>query len=281
MLGRATSRPFLPLTAMLLRRFLPRVYSPRLHGLRRTRAARRSQVRLKANGAEVVKVPLTSSFAHDLPKMSAAAKNGLIYICNPNNPTASITPKQRLRAFLDALPQTTMVLMDEAYHHYAESADYESTVPLVAIRPNLIVSRTFSKIYGMAGLRCGYAIAQRDVIRKLQQQAAWDSTNVIALAAARASLADSAHVIDGRRRNDETKKWLGTQMKSLGFEMLPSEANFAMIDVRRDVKPLISSMRDQGVRVGRLFPAMPHHLRITVGTAPENARLVAAIRDVL
>src|SRR5438094_414010 len=101
----------------------------------------------RAAGAETVKVPLDSAYAHDLSKM-VAANAGLIYICNPNNPTASITPKQRLRAFLDALPQTTMVLMDEAYHHYAESADYESTVPLVAIRPNLIVSRTFSKIYG-------------------------------------------------------------------------------------------------------------------------------------
>src|SRR6266581_2239334 len=115
----------------------------------------------KANGAEVVRVPLTSSFAHDLPRMSAAAKNGLIYICNPNNPTASITPKNELREFIANTPRETMILVDEAYFHYADSRDYESMIPLVKDHPHLIVARTFSKIYGMAGLRCGYCVAQK------------------------------------------------------------------------------------------------------------------------
>src|SRR5437016_7846102 len=109
-----------------------------------------------ANGAEVVKVPLTSSFAHDLPKMLAVAKGGLIYVCNPNNPTARITPKDELRDFVAKTPRETMILADEAYFHFADSPDYESVIPLVKDHPNLIVSRTFSKIYGMAGLRCGY-----------------------------------------------------------------------------------------------------------------------------
>ena len=233
----------------------------------------------RAAGAETVKVPLDSAYAHDLSKM-VAANAGLIYICNPNNPTASITPKQRLRAFLDALPQTTMVLMDEAYHHYAESADYESTVPLVAIRPNLIVSRTFSKIYGMAGLRCGYAIAQRDVIRRLQQQAAWDSTNVIALAAARASLADPRQVTEGRRRNSETKRELVGSLNKLGYKVIPSEANFIMIEMRRDVKPVITTLRDRGVQVGRLFPALPQHLRVTIGKPEQMQQFLEAFRAV-
>src|SRR5204863_6054115 len=107
----------------------------------------------KANGAEVVKVPLTKSFAHDLPKMSAAAKNGLVYICNPNNPTASITPKNDLRGFIEKTPRETITLVDEAYFHYADSPDYESMIPLVRDHPNLIVARTISKICGMAGLR--------------------------------------------------------------------------------------------------------------------------------
>ena len=116
----------------------------------------------RAARAETVKVPLDAAYAHDLPKM-AAANGSLIYLCNPNNPTGSITPKSNVRSFLDAIPSSTMVLIDEAYHHYAESPAYETAVPLVAIRPNLIVSRTFSKIYGMAGLRVGYAVAQADV----------------------------------------------------------------------------------------------------------------------
>src|SRR5438552_9966930 len=106
------------------------------------------------NGGEVVKVPLTSSFSHDLAKMSAAAKDGLIYICNPNNPTASITPKNELREFIAKTPRQTMILADEAYFHYADSPNYESVIPMVKDHPNLIVARTFSKIYGMAGLRC-------------------------------------------------------------------------------------------------------------------------------
>src|SRR5207302_8655462 len=110
----------------------------------------------KANGAEVVKVPLTSSFAHDLSKMGSAAQKGLIYICNPNNPTASITPKNDLRDFIAKASPGTMILVDEAYFHYADSPDYESVIPLIKDHPNLIVARTFSKIYGMARLRFGY-----------------------------------------------------------------------------------------------------------------------------
>ncbi len=114
----------------------------------------------KLNNAEIVKVPLTPSFGHDLPKMMAAAKKGLVYVCNPNNPTASISPKNEVREFIEKTPAETMILVDEAYHHYADSPDYESMIPLVKDHPNLIVARTFSKIYGMAGLRCGYCVAQ-------------------------------------------------------------------------------------------------------------------------
>src|SRR5207302_1823595 len=155
----------------------------------------------KANGAEVVKVPLTSSFAHDLPKMSGAARGGLIYICNPNNPTASITPKDELRDFIAKTPRETMILVDEAYFHYADSPDYESVIPLVKDHPNLIVSRTFSKIYGMAGLRCGYCVAPKETIERMRQQQMWDSVNCMALAAATASLDDPDHVPNGQRLN--------------------------------------------------------------------------------
>src|SRR5439155_3450711 len=116
------------------------------------------------NSAEVVKIPLTSTFTHDLPRMLSAAKGGLIYVCNPNNPTASITPKDELRAFIANSPPETMLLVDEAYFHFADSPNYESVIPLVKDHPNLIVARTFSKIYGMAGLRCGYCVAQKQTI---------------------------------------------------------------------------------------------------------------------
>src|SRR5205814_10036686 len=149
------------------------------------------------NGAEVVKVPLTSSFSHDLPKMAAATKDGLVYICNPNNPTASITPKNDLREFIANTPRETMILVDEAYFHYADSPDYESMIPLVKNHPNLIVARTFSKIYGMAGLRCGYCVAQPQTIRRIHPFQMWDSVNIMALSAASASLDDPNQVTNG------------------------------------------------------------------------------------
>src|ERR1700731_3193063 len=154
----------------------------------------------KACGGEVVKVPLTTSFAHDLEKMGAAASgNGLIYICNPNNPTASITPKSDLREFIAKTSPETMILVDEAYFHYADSPDYESVIPLVKDHPNLVVARTFSKIYGMAGLRCGYCVAQPEMIKRMHGFQMWDSVNVMALAAASASLDDADQVTNGRR----------------------------------------------------------------------------------
>src|SRR6266704_6073849 len=128
----------------------------------------------KANGAEVVRVPLIADFHHDLAKMGAAAQKGLIYICNPNNPTASITPKSDLRDFISKTPRETMILVDEAYFHYADSPDYESVIPLVKDHPNLIVARTFSKIYGMAGLRCGYCVAQPETIKKMHGFQMWE-----------------------------------------------------------------------------------------------------------
>src|SRR5205809_1114178 len=159
----------------------------------------------KANGAEVVKVPLNSTFAHDLPKMHAATKSGLIYICNPNNPTASITPKGELRDFIAKTPRERMILVDEAYFHYADSPDYESVIPLIKDHPNLIVARTFSKIYGMAGLRCCYCIAQKETIEKLRPHEPWDSVNIMALVAAAASLDDVDQVTNGRRFTTEAR----------------------------------------------------------------------------
>src|SRR6202045_2994778 len=122
----------------------------------------------KACGGEAVKVPLTADFHHDLAKMGAAAQKGLIYICNPNNPTASITPKNDLRDFISKTSPETMILVDEAYFHYADSPDYESVIPLVKDHPKLIVARTFSKIYGMAGLRCGFCVAQPGTIGRMR-----------------------------------------------------------------------------------------------------------------
>ena len=231
--------------------------------------------------AEVVKVPLNAAFGHDLPKMLAAAEEGLIYICNPNNPTASITPKDEVRSFLATCPPQTMVLVDEAYYHYADSPVYESVIPLVKQYPNLIVARTFSKIYGMAGLRCGYCVAQPEVIRRLRPHQTWDSVNIMALAGAIASLKDRRQVANGRRLNAETKTYVTVRLGKLGYKHIPSQANFVMVDLKRPVQPLIAALRERHVQVGRLFPSLPTHMRVTIGKREEMETFLTNLAAVL
>jgi len=235
----------------------------------------------KANGAEVVKVPLTSSFAHDLSKMSAAAKNGLIYICNPNNPTASITPKNDLRDFIAKTSPRTMILVDEAYFHYADSPDYESVIPLIKDHPNLIVARTFSKIYGMAGLRCGYCVAQPETVKRMHPFQMWDSVNIMALAAASASLDDVGQVNNGRKLNSEAKNFTTSELDKMGYKLIPSQANFIMFDCKRSVVSIIKAMKERNVQVGRLFPALPNHMRLTIGKHSEMESFLAAFKQVM
>jgi len=233
------------------------------------------------NGAEVVKVPLTGNFSHDLPKMAAAAKQGLIYICNPNNPTASITPKNELSEFIAKTPRQTMILVDEAYFHYADSPDYESVIPLVKNYSNLIVARTFSKIYGMAGLRCGYCVAQHDTIERMRPHQSWDSVNIMALAAAAASLDDPDQVANGKRLNSEAKTFVTAEIDKMGYKQIPSQANFIMFDLKRPVVPLIKALKERNVQVGRLFPALPKHMRLTIGKKSEMESFLAAFRQVV
>ncbi len=235
----------------------------------------------RVNGAEVLKIPLTNTFSHDLTKMLAAANEGLIYICNPNNPTASITPKNRIRELLAKASPKTMILVDEAYYHYADSPDYESAIPLIKTHPNLIVARTFSKIYGMAGLRCGYCIAQPEMIQRLRPHQTWDSLNIMAVVAAIASLNDDDQLTNGKKMNRDTKQFVLSELDAIGYKSIPSQANFIMIDLRRPVPPVIGGLRQRNVQVGRLFPALPNHLRVTVGKRPEMETFLQEFRQVM
>jgi histidinol-phosphate aminotransferase len=233
------------------------------------------------NGSEVVKVPLTSTFTHDLSKMVGVGKGGLIYVCNPNNPTASITPKNELRDFIGKTPPETMILVDEAYFHFADSPDYETAIPLVKDHPNLIVARTFSKIYGMAGLRCGYCVAQKETIDQMRRYQMWDSVNIMALVAASASLDDPDQVPNGHRLNEEAKVFTISELDKMGYNTIPSQANFIMFDCKRPVVPLIQAMKQQGVHVGRLFPALPNHMRVTIGKKTEMESFLNAFKQVI
>ena len=233
-------------------------------------------------GADVVRIDLTPDYTHDLKKILAAANSaGMVYICNPNNPTASLTPKNDLADFLVRLSPTTIVLVDEAYHHYVESTDYESVIPLVKQYPNLIVARTFSKIYGMAGLRCGYCVTQQANVQRMRAHQIFDSVNIMALVAALASLKDAEQVARGRKLNSQVKKGICTEFDTLGYRYIPSHANFMMIDLRRDARPVLNAMRSRGVEVGRLFPALPTFMRVTIGTGPEMKLFLAVFKQVM
>jgi histidinol-phosphate aminotransferase len=247
-------------------------------------------------GAEVVKIDLTSDYRHDLNKMLAVANgSGLVYICNPNNPTASITPSAEISSFLTKVSPTTIVLVDEAYHHYVETKDYESVMPLVKKHPNLIVARTFSKIYGMAGLRCGYCVTQPNNIKLMKIHQIFDSVNIMAIVAALASLKDPGHVAQGRKLNSEVKKLVCADLDSLGYRYIPSHANFMMIDLSSKCGPssncshtatpsvpsIITALAKRGVEVGRPFPALPSFLRVTIGTSSEMKSFLDAFRVVM
>ncbi|MBV8519821.1 MAG: aminotransferase class I/II-fold pyridoxal phosphate-dependent enzyme [Acidobacteria bacterium] len=235
-----------------------------------------------AAATDVVKVPLDTAYAHDLDKMRDAARGaGLVYICNPNNPTGTITPKAAMRAFLDAVPEPTIVLVDEAYHHYATSSDYESVASLAASKPNLLVARTFSKVYAMAGLRCGYAVGAPALIETLGRHQAFNAMNLLGVVAARAALADEPHAASSRKRNSDVRAWTTAELTRLGYRTLPSEANFFMVELRRDAKPVIAAFRERNIRVGRVFPALPQHLRVTVGTQDEMKAFMGAFGEIL
>jgi histidinol-phosphate aminotransferase len=235
------------------------------------------------NGADVVKIPLTADYSHDLARMLHAARDaGLVYLCNPNNPTATITPRVAVRDFLNQIPGTTVVLIDEAYFHYVgNNSNYESGLLLMKHFPNLIVARTFSKIHGLAGLRCGYCVATRNNIERMRAHQVWDSINIMAIVAAVASMRDDHHAGESFRQNVEVKTFVCSELDRLGYRYIPSEANFMMIDLRRDVRPVIKSLRDRKVEVGRLFPQMPNFMRVTIGTKPQMESFLSAFREVM
>lgn len=233
--------------------------------------------------AESVKVPLTSDYRHDLPGMAQACteKTGLVYICNPNNPTGTIVTGDELAAFAARVPRSTTILVDEAYHHFVEDPRYRSACELIEKNPNVVVARTFSKIYGMAGLRLGYAVGSEERIARLSRYASWSNANGPVLSAALASLADADLVPRMRKTFSETRRWLQAEMARMGRRVIPSETNFVMIDVGADVAPVIQAFRERKVLVGRKFPSLPNWLRVTIGKREEMEAFVAAFARVV
>ncbi len=235
---------------------------------------------LHANG---VKVPLTADFRHDLPRMAEACdgSTGLLYVCNPNNPTGTIVSGDEMAAFASRVQAETTILVDEAYHHFVEDPRYRSSCELIAAHPNVVVARTFSKIYGMAGLRLGYAIGPEAKIAAMAPYASWSNTNSAVLAATLECLADPDLVPRQKKTLNDTRRWLVSELAKQGRRTMPSETNFVMIDVGGDVAPVIQAFRARKILVGRKFPSLPNWLRVSIGTRPQTEAFAAALGEIV
>jgi histidinol-phosphate aminotransferase len=230
-----------------------------------------------------VLIPLTADHRHDLPKMAAActSKSGVVYVCNPNNPTGTIVTRDEMAAFVQAVPPTTLILVDEAYYDFVDDPRYSSAIEFIPAHPNVVVARTFSKIYGMAGMRLGYAIGAKEPIARLGEQLLQDNGNAAVLQAALASLADNERIAYCRTQLNGTRQWLCAALANESRPFIPSQANFVMLDMGTDVKPIIEQFRARNIFVGRRFAAMPNFLRVTIGTQPETEAFLAALREIV
>ncbi|HEY1938607.1 MAG TPA: aminotransferase class I/II-fold pyridoxal phosphate-dependent enzyme [Candidatus Angelobacter sp.] len=226
----------------------------------------------EAAKAEVIRIPLAASYAHQLTQMADAVgkDGGLIYICNPNNPTASVTPRRSLEIFIRNLPPNTYVLMDEAYHDFVPvAADYISFLQTPIDEDRVIVARTFSKIYGMAGLRLGYAVTSAKNTKAMAAHKLQDSTNILALRAGMVSLENEDDRKAAIMRNGFDRDEFMRQAGLRKLHVIPSWTNFVMVNTQRPIRSVIDHFNKNNIRIGRPFPPMDTFARISLGQPDE------------
>jgi histidinol-phosphate aminotransferase len=212
------------------------------------------------------------NYAHDLEKMRprSGERVGLVYICNPNNPTASITPRKDIEAYIKELPSDTSVLIDEAYHHFAlNSPDYISFLDKPINDSRVLVARTFSKVYGLAGMRLGYVIGTEEVTRKMRAYASFDNVNVASARVGAAALKDDAGLAAAIKRITGDRDAFLAEVKKRNVSCIPTQANFAMLDTEKPIRQVIDYFRTKNIMIGRPFPPLGTHARITIGTPSE------------
>ncbi|MDX2052025.1 MAG: histidinol-phosphate transaminase [Polyangiaceae bacterium] len=234
-----------------------------------------------AHGVPFTAVPLTNE-VHDLDAMAAAVtpKTRLLFIANPNNPTGTYVGRQAVERLLCEVPPEVIIVMDEAYVEYAEARDYPDCSKLRSLRERLVVLRTFSKVYGLASLRVGYALGPATLIDYMNRLRPPFNVGHLGQAAGPIALADQEHVKLSQSLNSSERRRMERELTALGFKVTPSQANFVWVDTGRKASELYEALLRQGVIV-RPFGNFPGHLRITVGTSAENDRLFAALGKVL
>lgn len=226
----------------------------------------------KTLGAEVAEVPLTKSYSHDLEAILARtdASTGLIYICNPNNPTGSLTPRKDLEEFIRKLPATTTVLLDEAYHHFVGATpNYTSLIDKPMNDDRVIVARTFSKVFGLAGIRVGYAVGAPKTIQALSARRLQEGLNAVGARAALVAYDDVEYVQMSEKRNTADRQEFFKQAKARKVQGIDSYTNFAMMNAGRPATEVIEHFKKNNVLIARFFPSMNTHVRVSFGTPPE------------
>jgi histidinol-phosphate aminotransferase len=236
-------------------------------------------------GAKVKAIPLDPSLRDDLDGIAAASGGaGLVYLNNPNNPTATVHSGDAVANFIDrvlkASPETT-ILIDEAYFDYVTDPSYRTMIPIALQNPRVIVARTFSKAHGMAGLRTGYMIGRPETLRQMRQWQYGTSMNALGIAAATTSIADQDRIDKERDRNTEARSFTINWFKQAGFTSSDSQANFIFVDVKRPLAQFRDPCRERGVLVGRPFPPLTSHCRISIGTIDEMRQAVRVFGEVL
>jgi histidinol-phosphate aminotransferase len=231
-----------------------------------------------------IKLPLGKDYRQDMAAMIKAANAraseiGLVYLCNPNNPTGIVVSKQEVKQLLDGIPKDMPVLIDEAYHHFVDDPSYATSVPYVIEGRPVIIARTFSKIAALAGMRLGYAVATAEIVQKMRPYS-MGSINALVKHGGAASLKDTAAQAEVKSKVMALRKKTTSELNALGYETLPSETNFFMVSIGREVVPVIEEFRKKGVAVGRPFPPMTTHMRVSIGTAEEMDRFMKAFKEI-
>ncbi|WP_101843556.1 histidinol-phosphate transaminase [Halobacillus sp. Marseille-P3879] len=235
------------------------------------------------DGGEVIEVEMTEG-KHDLNAMLAAitSKTKMIFVCNPNNPTGTIVGRRELLSFIEQVPEDVLLIMDEAYYEYAESEEYLDTLPLLPDHPNMVILRTFSKVYGLAALRIGYGMMNPEIVQQLQKVKDPFNVNRLAAVAASASLDDDSFLIDTIVKNREGRQYLIQYFDEMNLRYFITQTNFIMVDTGCPSKEVYQKLLNKGViiRPGHLM-GYPTMIRVTIGQEEENEVLVRELRKIL
>lgn len=235
--------------------------------------------------APVRAVPVDAALKLDLGRMlDQTSGAGLVFVCNPNNPTTTVHGAAAIKDFITEVNKrapSAVILVDEAYHEYVEDASYATAIPLAMQNPQVIVVRTFSKVFGMAGLRAGYVVARPETLRQMQRHKLGNAVNVLAAAAGIATITDTAHIEREKQLNRAAREFTRKAFESMGYKSADSNGNFLMVAIGRDTRAFKDACAKHGVLVGRPFPPLLTHTRVSIGTMEEMKKATDVFRQVL